>query len=198
MTSSTTAMCSPCTSHRARNGTTWCCSTRVWRPRTPARAGSTPASRGRRSGSAWWCEILRANRIRHSGMVGRTRPQMRNCASGNLEIPGSMLSHRPGMTPLASFPRDEIKIFPSRRRAIRKRLLLVLGRGPDVVANDVEQLSHLDARLPDVARQRCRERAVGALAVERGLAVLGRIHHHEAGRRLDGGKPLVGELTRQG
>src|ERR1700730_552603 len=23
---------------------------------------------------------------------------MRNCASGNLEIPGSMLSHRPGMT----------------------------------------------------------------------------------------------------
>src|SRR6266446_5336309 len=31
-------------------------------------------------------------------MVRRTRPQMRNCASGNLEIPGSMLSHRPGMT----------------------------------------------------------------------------------------------------
>jgi hypothetical protein len=27
----------------------------------------------------------------HSGMVRRTRPQMRNCASGNLEIPGSML-----------------------------------------------------------------------------------------------------------
>jgi hypothetical protein len=23
---------------------------------------------------------------------------MRNCASGNLEIPGSMLAHRPGMT----------------------------------------------------------------------------------------------------
>src|SRR6266850_1233194 len=36
--------------------------------------------------------------IRHSGMVRRTRPQMRNCASGNLEIPGSMLTHRPGMT----------------------------------------------------------------------------------------------------
>src|SRR5258706_1094651 len=28
----------------------------------------------------------------HSGMVRRTRPQMRNCASGNLEIPGSMRS----------------------------------------------------------------------------------------------------------
>jgi hypothetical protein len=31
-------------------------------------------------------------RRRHSGMVRRTRPQMRNCASGNLEIPGSMRS----------------------------------------------------------------------------------------------------------
>ena len=29
MTSSTTAMCSRCTSRRARNGTTWCCSTRA-------------------------------------------------------------------------------------------------------------------------------------------------------------------------
>ena len=32
---------------------------------------------------------------RHSGMVRRTRPQMRNCASGNLEIPGSMLRFAP-------------------------------------------------------------------------------------------------------
>ena len=32
---------------------------------------------------------------RHSGMVRRTRPQMRNCASGNLEIPGSMLRIAP-------------------------------------------------------------------------------------------------------
>jgi len=29
------------------------------------------------------------------GMVRRTRPQMRNCASGNLEIPGSMLRIAP-------------------------------------------------------------------------------------------------------
>src|SRR6266576_2875585 len=35
---------------------------------------------------------------RHSGMVRRTRPQMCDCTSGNLEIPGSMLTHRPGMT----------------------------------------------------------------------------------------------------
>jgi hypothetical protein len=34
-------------------------------------------------------------RLRHSGMVRRTRPQMRNCASGNLEIPGSMLRIAP-------------------------------------------------------------------------------------------------------
>ena len=32
---------------------------------------------------------------RHSGMVRRSRPQMRNCASGNLEIPGSMLRIAP-------------------------------------------------------------------------------------------------------
>jgi hypothetical protein len=34
-------------------------------------------------------------RSRHSGMVRSTRPQMRNCASGNLEIPGSMLRIAP-------------------------------------------------------------------------------------------------------
>src|SRR6202030_1628675 len=32
------------------------------------------------------------------GWCASTRPQMRNCASGNLEIPGSMFTHRPGMT----------------------------------------------------------------------------------------------------
>jgi hypothetical protein len=31
----------------------------------------------------------------HSGMVRRTRPQMRNCASGKFEIPGSMLRIAP-------------------------------------------------------------------------------------------------------
>src|SRR6202140_3206472 len=36
-------------------------------------------------------------------MVRRTRPQVRNCAPGNLEIPGSMLSHRPGMTAILFF-----------------------------------------------------------------------------------------------
>src|SRR6476646_6837426 len=33
--------------------------------------------------------------LRHSGMVRQHRPQMRNCASGNLEIPGSMLRIAP-------------------------------------------------------------------------------------------------------
>ncbi len=47
-TSSTTAMCSPCTRRRARNGTTWCCSTRALRFRIRASAGFTPASQGRR------------------------------------------------------------------------------------------------------------------------------------------------------
>src|SRR6266852_3496942 len=31
--------------------------------------------------------------FRHSGMVRRTRPQMRNCASGNLEIPRCAIAH---------------------------------------------------------------------------------------------------------
>ena len=38
------------------------------------------------------------------GWCASTRPQMCNCTSGNLEIPGSMLTHRPGMTgPPAGF-----------------------------------------------------------------------------------------------
>ena len=32
--------------------------------------------------------------LRHSGMVRRTRPQMRNCASGNLEILRCAIAHR--------------------------------------------------------------------------------------------------------
>ena len=40
-------------------------------------------------------EATKQSRLRHSGMVRSTRPQMRNCASGNLEIPGSMLRIAP-------------------------------------------------------------------------------------------------------
>src|SRR4029079_3180401 len=63
----------------------------------------------------------------------RTRPQMRNCASGNLEIPGSMLSHRPGMTFYADASAD-IKsrvggVRPSRPSAWRLRP----GRAPNLV-----------------------------------------------------------------
>src|SRR5271154_5491620 len=74
----------------------------------------------------------------------------------------------------------EIKILAAGRRTIGEGLLLVPGRVPDVVADDVEQLSHFDMRLLDIARKRSCERAVDAFAVERGLAVLGGIHHHEA------------------
>jgi hypothetical protein len=45
----------------------------------------------------------------------KRRPQMRNCASGNLEIPGSMLSHRPGMTEAKFSKHLEIfAVFPVR------------------------------------------------------------------------------------
>src|SRR6266849_5306240 len=43
-------------------------------------------------------------------MVRRTRPQMCNCTSGNLEIPGSHLSMRPGMT--VSPPEGRRRIAP--------------------------------------------------------------------------------------
>src|SRR6266480_1849599 len=58
----------------------------------------------RREGSLGWGTVfvpahVSTNPIRrHSGMVRRTRPQMCDRTSGNLEIPGSMLTHRPGMT----------------------------------------------------------------------------------------------------
>ena len=42
-TNSTSATCSPCTRRKARNGTTWCCSTSASRSPTAATAGSTPA-----------------------------------------------------------------------------------------------------------------------------------------------------------
>src|ERR1700680_1302317 len=58
MTSSTTVTCSRCTNRRARNGTTWCCSTRVLHFRTAAQDGSTPASRVPRSGLVWWCSVI--------------------------------------------------------------------------------------------------------------------------------------------
>ena len=46
--------------------------------------------RPKRPASGW-----RRNAGCHSGMVRRTRPQVRNCAPGNLEIPGSMLRIAP-------------------------------------------------------------------------------------------------------
>ena len=54
------------------------------------------------------------------------------------------------------FPRHEEEILASRRRAVGEGLLHVLGRGPDVVADDVEQLSHLDLRLLDIVGERRR------------------------------------------
>ena len=45
--------------------------------------------------------------LSHSGAMRSIEPQMRNCASGNLEIPGLVLSDHPGMTEavIASLPR---------------------------------------------------------------------------------------------
>src|SRR6202035_1749005 len=69
------------------------------------KAPGAPRSRGERRRDARRCYSSRkrgdAINIgcdnRHSGMVRRTRPQMCNCTSGNLEIPGPRFT-RPGMT----------------------------------------------------------------------------------------------------
>jgi len=51
----------------------------------------------------------------HSGMVRRTRPQMRDCASGNLEIPGSLVALAPwndDTHAIAVSPRDCTRVMP--------------------------------------------------------------------------------------
>src|SRR4051812_1151989 len=72
-----------------------------------------------------------------------------------------------------SFLRNEVKFLAAGRRSVSKGLLLLVGGLPDIVADDVEQSPHLDLWHPDLARHGDRKRAVGEIAVERGLAVLG-------------------------
>jgi len=43
----------------------------------------------------FWSEVTTLYRLRHSGMRRQAQARMRNCASGNLEIPGSMLRIAP-------------------------------------------------------------------------------------------------------
>ena len=82
----------------------------------------------------------------------------------------------------------------SRRRAVGERLLCMLGRFPDVVADDVEQFSDFDPWLLDIAGDCDCKWTVGALAVERGLAVLGGVDHHETRRRFDVRKSFIDQL----
>src|SRR5258708_17812396 len=82
------------------------------------------------------------NNFRHSGMVRRTRPQMCNCTSGNLEIPGSRFA-RPGMTttetPMAqgkSLEGKSIIVTGAGRGIGREIALLCAAEGAQVVVND--------------------------------------------------------------
>src|ERR1700761_576251 len=100
-----------------------------------------------------------------------TEPRQRLWMASSLTLPA--------MTTL-SLPRHKEKILPPRRRAVGEGVLPMLRCRPHVIAHDVEQFSDLDLRLPHVPGERCGERAVAALAVERELAVLGRVDHHHA------------------
>src|SRR6266403_3716642 len=79
----------------------------------------------------------------HSGMVRRTRPQMCNCTSGNLEIPGSHFA-RPGMTKPAeekmaqgkSLEGKSIIVTGAGRGIGREIALLCAAEGAKVVVND--------------------------------------------------------------
>src|SRR5437879_9201597 len=84
------------------------------------------------------------NLLRHSGMVRRTRPQMCNCTSGNLEIPGSRFA-RPGMTgnngrrQMAqgnSLEGKSIIVTGAGRGIGREIALLCAAEGAKVVVND--------------------------------------------------------------
>src|ERR1700681_4201415 len=82
---------------------------------------------------------LRVGESRDSGFDAFASP--RNDASELLR------RSRSSQRPEPSLPPHEIKIFPPGRRTIDEWLLLMLGRSPDIVADNVEQFSHLDMRL---------------------------------------------------
>src|SRR5665213_2049316 len=90
-------------------------------------------------------------------MVRRTRPQMRNCASGNLEIPGSLASLTPrndGMLTLPSSDQRyrfiafvEIEQAAQRFAALAFELRIVLQDAQRFVARLRDQLAmYLGAR----------------------------------------------------
>jgi hypothetical protein len=71
------------------------------------------------------------------------------------------------------------------QRAIGVGLLPAGGRLHHVVTHETEQLVDLDIGYRDALHDGDREGTVVALAVERGLSVLGRIHHERRSRHLD-------------
>src|ERR1051325_9237185 len=80
---------------------------------------------------------------------------------------------------------DEIKIFPPRQRAVGERLLPAFGRIEDVVAHQPEELVDLDSWREHPLLEGGDERAVRPGAVERDLAVLGRIDDQGGAAGLD-------------
>ena len=80
---------------------------------------------------------------RYSGMVRRTRPQMRNCASGNLQIPGSMRSLSSGRAsrgPVASLRNDGLKRIAPLALATTSRPPFETHRCRDVPQDDVRRV----------------------------------------------------------
>ena len=85
----------------------------------------------------------------------------------------------------ALFPGHEEELLPPRYRSIAERLLATAGHVEHIVADEIEHAPHLQTRRLDVLHEGGRERAVGAIAVERGFAMLGGLDHERAALRLD-------------
>src|SRR5581483_578406 len=90
-----------------------------------------------------------------------------------------------------SFPGHEEELLPPRHRSVAERLLAAAGHVEHVVADEIEHAPHLQARRLDVLHEGGGERAVGAVAVERGLAMLRGVDDERAALRLDRRQPAA-------
>ena len=71
--------------------------------------------------------------------------------------------------------REEVEVLAAGQRSVGVGFLAPCGRLHHVVAYEAEQLVDLDIGRGDALRERHRERRIAAFAVERDLAMLGRV-----------------------
>src|SRR5262245_15831543 len=85
----------------------------------------------------------------------------------------------------------EVELLAAGDRTVGERLLPTAGHLHHVVAHEIEHAPHIQVWRSQVLQKRGRERAVGSIAVERDLPLLGGIDHDRARRRLVARKPTA-------